>query len=104
MRADDQVVIARMNQKIVNPNGRQAGHERLPLRSPVQRNKEPVFGAYKQQILVLWIFADDVYVSVRWKIADHRDPGRAIIASNEHVGLHVIKAMTIDRQVTRARV
>src|SRR5262249_14775506 len=53
---DDQIIVAWMNQQIVDAHSRQAGREALPFGAAVQRAIQPELSARKQQVLVLQVF------------------------------------------------
>ena len=59
----DQIVVARMDQDVVDAHGRQPVHEPLPRLAAVERDVDAVLGAEVQQVAVLRILADHVDVA-----------------------------------------
>ena len=60
---DDQVVLARLHEQIIDPDGRQAGGEPFPLAPGVHRDEKPEFGSNEQQVRIAGVFLDDVDVA-----------------------------------------
>ena len=69
VRRDDQIVVARMDQDVVDARGRQVVHELLPALAAVERDEQAELRADVEQILVLRILAHDLDVAERRQVA-----------------------------------
>ena len=81
--------------------GRQAGHEPLPVLAAGQRDVERVLGAEIEEVAVLRILLDHVDVALG-QVGGDRGPRLPEVARHEHVGLVVVGAMAVERDVARA--
>src|SRR5687768_5807843 len=93
-----------MDQDVVDADRRHTRHERLPNLAAVLRDKQTKLCADVQQILILRILLDDVDVPPLRQIINDRSPGSPVVFRHEHVRLHVVKPMTINREITSSRV
>ena len=66
---------------------------------PIERDVDRVFRAEEQEALVARILGDHVDVAIG-QVARNRRPRFAEIARDEHVRLHVVGAMAVERHVT----
>ncbi len=104
VRRHDQVAVARVHEDVVGAYGGIVGHELLPLLAAVERNVQAELGADVEQILVLRILADDLYVAERRQVARDALERRAVIARDEDVGLEIVVAVAVHRHVGRPAV
>ncbi len=74
VRRDDQVVVARMDQDVVDARRRKVVHELLPLLAAVERDEQPELGADVEQVPVLRILAHDLDVAERRQVAGDARP------------------------------
>src|SRR6266536_5877179 len=70
MGAYNDVVIARMDQDVVNANSRKTRHKLLPLCATIQRNEEAKLGTNVKQVLVFGILANNIDCAKRRKVVD----------------------------------
>ena len=103
VRSDDEIVVTRVDEDVIDTDRRQAVHEPLPLLAAVQRDVERVLGAEVEEVAVLRILPDHVDVAFR-EVARDRRPGLAEILRDEDVRLVIVGAVAVERDVTRARV
>ena len=101
---DDQIVLARMDENVVGPHGRVVAHELLPLFAAGQRDEQSEFGSDVQEILVLRIFANHLYVPERRQIVRDALKGRAVVVRDEDVGLQIVAAVAVHRDVGGRRI
>src|SRR4029077_20313498 len=106
MRAENQIVIPRVNRQVANGNGRKMVALKLrPAFSAINRNPESEFGADEKKIWLYQIFFNHVRVStdaLRVLSTDKRRPGLTEISGLENVRRHVAKSMPIKSGVRRA--
>src|SRR3954447_5585129 len=93
-----------MNEQIINTHCRHAGHEWLPLPATCERYVQTIFSTHKQQVFVLRIFSNYIDVADRRQVVRNVGPGGAVISSHEQVRLEIIRAMTINGEITSARI
>ena len=84
MRPDNQVLLRRMHQQVVDRSSRQVAAQRLPGSTAIQARVDAHVGADVDQVWNRWIFVDDVDRFARQTVADSL-PGLAEIVRPEHV-------------------
>src|SRR4029453_9748326 len=106
MRAENQIVIPRVNRQVANGNGRKMVALKLrPAFSAINRNPESKLRADEKKIWLHQIFFNDVREStnaLRVLSTDERRPGLTEIICLENVRRHVAKSMPIESGVRRA--
>src|SRR5262249_40040848 len=101
VRTDNQIVIAGVNDDVVDPDSGHSGHELFPLFAAVDRDEETKLSARIQQVLVLGVLTDHVDVADRRQVAADRRPGGAVVTSYVDIRLEIIEAMAVDGEVAR---
>src|SRR5829696_7950304 len=90
-----------MDNDVVDAHGRHSGHQWLPFRSTIQRDKHAILSANIQKILVLRIFTNDVHGAPLRKIVHERVPGRAVVFSDKEIRLEIVQTMSVNCEITR---
>ncbi len=105
MRADDQVVVARVDHQIVVERGRQVGAEPRPVAAGVGRDEQRLLGPQKEQVRVAAVFAHDVDRALGWQPRRQSRPAAPEVFGAEEVRREVAIAVPVEGGVgdTRAR-
>src|ERR1043165_579313 len=93
-----------MDQDVVDAQRRHARHERLPLPAAVERDVKTILSTNVEQVFVLRVFTNDIDCAPLRKIVDEWGPGCAVISRDKQVRLQIVETMSIDREITSARV
>ncbi len=99
VRAGDQVVVARVDDEVVDGHGGQSVHEPVPGASAVERREQRELGAGEQQIGILQILLDDVHGLVLRHGGRQAGPGAAPVGRAEYVWAEVVAAVAVDADV-----
>ena len=98
MRGDDQLMISRMNDQIVNGNSRQSSTQAMPSPAAVPRNEQAKLCADVEQILVNGVGANHMNRAFGGQVRHDWLPGRAGIGGLEQVRPAVVIAVAVKRQ------
>ena len=100
MRAQDQVVLAWMDDDVVHGHSGQIHLERGPIRAAVKGNVGAVLGAGKQQARVARVLAHHVHrAAAGGDAARNRFPRLAVVGGHEEVHVEVVAAVTVKCHV-----
>ena len=99
MRADEKIVVARMDEDIVDWNDRQVVLEPRPLTSAIHGDVHPDLVPGKEEARRAMMLRDDVYgPSVGEPVRDER-PALAVVFAGVYVGRIITVAMAVEGRV-----
>src|SRR5262249_8954628 len=93
-----------MDQDVVDAQHWHPRHERLPFRAAVERDEKTILSTDIKQVFVLRVFTNDVDRAPLRKVVDERGPRRAVVSSDEQVRLQIVETVSINCEITGARV
>ena len=104
VRPDDEVVVARVHEDVVDPHGRQPGHERLPLLAAVQRDVASRTRCRGTAGSRFFGSSRTTFTFPIGRLPRHGRPRSAVVLREEDVRLVVVGAVPVEHDVARARV
>ena len=104
MCSDNQIVVAWVNENVIDADARQSRHEFFPFVTAIKRNVKPELSSRIEQVFIFEIFTNHIDSAPAGQVVGDAGPGGAVIASDVQVWLEIIEAMTIDRQIAGTRV
>ena len=103
MRADDEIVLARMDYDVVHRNGGDVVFELRPGLPAVGGIERAELGSDEEQVSVAWVLANHLRRTVGRKISADRCPVRAVVGAPQHVRLEIVVAVVVHRRVHSSR-
>src|SRR6185369_1261992 len=101
MRGQHERIVTRMDLNIVDANQRQVSFQTSPSAAAIKGNVSPKLSSQEQQILIARMLANNARGNTRWYVRLNGLPRFAKIRCHKDVGVVVVRAMTIKREIRR---
>ncbi len=104
VRAEDEVVVPRMDDEVVERHGREIEAQPTPVGSPVPGVEQPELGSDEQHLRIAGVLPRGAEHSIGGQVADDGGPRLAVVARPVQVVRKIVVPVVVDRDVHRSLV